>query len=305
MTITFFFSLLIFITYLIIGISSYQLNSPYTNVRKDIIKYTSKMIIFQNLFKLVKVSAYNLNMNSDDIVVIGSNGKTGKIIVQKLKEKKIPVRAASRRLDNNNNNNYYKYNNEQCFIDVTKIDPIENAIKNSKAVIFAASASNSGGNANDVDYIGLQNVASEVLRLKVPRLIVISVAALNRPNSSVFAATEFIGNIRSWKKNIMEYKLKGEEAVIDAYKLSNDKSLSYTIIRPGILFDAKGVGAIGIELNQGDTISGEINREDVADCAIAAALSKTVANNVIFEVYQTEGIVILLLLLLLLLSVIC
>lgn len=288
MTIALFFNVLVCIVYLIIGISSYQLNSPYTKIRKDIINRTSKMIILQNLFNLAKASAQT--MNNDDIVVVGSNGKTGKIIVQKLKEKKIPVRAASRRLDNNN---------EQCFIDVTKIDTIENAIKNSKAVIFAASASNSGGNTNDVDYVGLQNVASEVLRLKVPRLIVISVAALNRPNSTVFAATDFIGNIRPWKKNIMEYKLKGEEAVIDAYKLSNDKSLSYTIIRPGILFDSKGVGAIGIELNQGDTISGEINREDVADCAIAVAISKTVANNVIFEIYQTEGIALVFLLLLL------
>jgi hypothetical protein len=78
----------------------------------------------------------------------------------------------------------------------------------------------------------------------------------------------------------MENKLLGEEAVINAYNNINTKNLSYIIIRPGILFDAKGVGSNNIELNQGDTISGEINREDLADCIIAATLSKTITNNV-------------------------
>jgi len=273
---------------LIFVVDSYQIYNYNTKIKKDIINHTSKLIIIKNIFNVIKVSANTMNDdddNNNDIVVIGSNGKTGKLIVKKLKERKIPVREASRQ-DNNENENENKIK-----IDVTKIGTIENAIKNSKAVIFAASASNYGGNANDVDYIGLQNVANEVIRLKIPKLIIISVAALNRPNSTVYATTNFIGNIRSWKKNIMENKLLGEEAVINAYNNNNDKdkNLSYIIIRPGILFDAKGVGSNNIELNQGDTISGEINREDLADCIIAATLSKTITNNVIFEIYQTEG----------------
>ena len=39
-------------------------------------------------------------------------------------------------------------------------------------------------------------------------------------------------------------------------------------------------------LIKGDTISGEVNRADVAECAVAAAISKTIPSRVIFEMYQ-------------------
>jgi hypothetical protein len=84
--------------------------------------------------------------------------------------------------------------------------------------------------------------------------------------------------------SIMDYKLQGEHAVEQAYKGSN--GLSYAIIRPGGLLDGTPVGASKVELNQGDTISGEINRADVAQCAIAAALSTRLPEKAVFEVYE-------------------
>ena len=258
-------------------IDSYQItpSSNYNQYRKDAISITSKILLFQNLLLLHGVSASELN---SDIVVIGSNGKTGNLIVKMLRDKSIPVRAASRKQDDSS-----------TYIDVTKIETIEKAIKDSKAVIYAASASSDGGNAENVDYLGLKNVANECIRLKINRLVVISVAGSTRPNSTVFAMTDYIGNFRPWKKNIMEYKELGERAVMELYGNAASSLSSYTIIRPGVLFDGKGVGPTRLEINQGDTISGEINREDVAACAVAASISKTIPKNVIFEVYQTEG----------------
>ena len=280
--------LLILVIVILISLNdSYHIkpSNSYIQYRNDAISITSKILLLQNLLLLhgVSVSASSLN---NDIVVIGSNGKTGKSIVKMLRDKSIPVRAASRKLDESSGS--IGSGSSSTYIDVTKIETIENAIKDSNAVIYTASASSNGGNAENVDYLGLKNVANECIRLKINRLVVISVAGSTRPNSTVFAMTDYIGNIRPWKKNIMEFKSMGEKAVMKLYEQA-DKSLSYTIIRPGVLFDGKGVGPIGLEINQGDTISGEINREDVAACAVAAATSKTIPKNVIFEVYQTEG----------------
>ena len=85
----------------------------------------------------------------------------------------------------------------------------------------------------------------------------------------------------------MGFKLKGEDALREIYSGTN---LGYTIIRPGGLLSNAALGARNIELNQRDTISGEINRADVAECAVAAATSKSLAGRqVTFEVYNADG----------------
>ena len=152
-----------------------------------------------------------------------------------------------------------------------------------KAVIFAASASKKGGSAEKVDFIGVENVARECVRLKIPRLVVISSGAITRPDSLGFKITNLFGNI-------MNYKLQGEDALRSTYEEANlGSSCSYAIIRPGGLLDGTASGAAGIELNQGDTISGEVNRADVAECAVNAAVSNTLPASVTFEMYKASS----------------
>lgn len=64
----------------------------------------------------------------------------------------------------------------------------------------------------------------------------------------------------------MDYKLKGENALRALYATEEAvaNKLSYCIVRPGGLLDGSPAGPGDIELNQGDTISGEVNRADVA-----------------------------------------
>lgn len=162
--------------------------------------------------------------------------------------------------------------------DVSKIETLEGALKDASAVVFASSGSASGS-GKSVDYLGLGNVASECVRLKVPRLVVISSGAVTRPDSLGYKFTNMIGGI-------MEYKVKGEDLLKQIYAEADPK-LSYTIVRPGGLQDGTGVGASKVSLNQGDSISGEIRREDVADVVAAAALSKSIPARVVFEVYET------------------
>ena len=54
----------------------------------------------------------------------------------------------------------------------------------------------------------------------------------------------------------------------------------------GGLLDGEPIGPNKIELNQGDTISGEVSRSDVAKCVAAVAISKSIPKNIIFEIYE-------------------
>jgi uncharacterized protein YbjT (DUF2867 family) len=66
---------------------------------------------------------------------------------------------------------------------VTRIETLESALSGASAVVFAASASSKGGKASQVDFIGVENVAKECIRLQIPRLVVISSGAITRPDS--------------------------------------------------------------------------------------------------------------------------
>lgn len=215
------------------------------------------------------------------IVVLGSNGKTGKQIVSLLAKSGVAVRPTLR--DAVKGASLFKDLGDSALpvvaADVTKADTLDPAIRDASAVIFAASASSKGGNAQQVDYLGVKTVAEECIKMKVPRLVVISSGAITRPDSLGFKITNLFGNI-------MNYKLDGENALKATYAQFGDASLSYAIIRPGGLLDNNAVGPSKIELNQGDTISGEVNRADVAECAAAAATSTKLPPNVIFEVYE-------------------
>ena len=86
----------------------------------------------------------------------------------------------------------------------------------------------------------------------------------------------------------MSYKFQGENELRTLYEQSGMGNLSYAIIRPGGLTDDVAVGPSKMELNQGDTIAGEVTRQDVAQCAVAAALSRKLPPNVVFELYQAD-----------------
>jgi hypothetical protein len=114
----------------------------------------------------------------------------------------------------------------------------------------------------------------------VPQLVVISSAAVTRPDSLGYKITNLFGGI-------MSYKIQGENALRTTYDQPGAEKLSYAIIRPGGLLDGQAVGAKSIELNQGDSIAGEVNRADVAEAAAAAAISQTIPARVTFEMSET------------------
>ena len=217
--------------------------------------------------------------------VIGANGKTGTKCVEGCLERNIPVIATSRSgiyYDGINNTNPL-LSNMVC--DVTKPDTIETAVKGTRAVIFAASASASKENSpTDVDYIGVVNVAKACIQEKIPHLVIVSSGGVSKPNSSVYQFLNIFGGI-------MDAKIKGEDTVRDMYKeytAPTEGGLTYTVIRPGGLTQDPARGVSAIELNQGDIKTGRISRKDVANLCIECTFYPKLTGFTTFECYDYD-----------------
>ena len=87
---------------------------------------------------------------------------------------------------------------------------------------------------------------------------------------------------------IMDAKIAGEDAVRKLYAapgLAEKHRIS--VVRPGGLLRDPGMGVSAVELNQGDTKSGRINRADVAAICIESLDSKA-AFDTTFECYYAD-----------------
>ena len=80
----------------------------------------------------------------------------------------------------------------------------------------------------------------------------------------------------------------GEEVMRAAYASSGTSKSTYTVVRPGGLSDKPSTGAKGVEVSQGDILSAEIGREDVAEVTVAALLSPN-AKDATIECYGSAG----------------
>ena len=212
------------------------------------------------------------------VVVLGASGKTGAQVVKILASQGVKVQPAYAR---ETADRFQGVENvyPPIVADVTKPESLASALSGANAVVFAASASGKGGNAEAVDFHGVENTARASIDDGVKRLVIISSAAITRPDSLGYKVTNLFGGI-------MGYKFKGEEAARALYLEPAGQKLSLAIIRPGGLLDGKALGPKEMELNQGDSIAGEVNRADVAECAAAAAISTSLPQRVTFEISE-------------------
>ncbi len=211
------------------------------------------------------------------IVVVGAGGKTGRIIVEKLSKRGLYVKGVTRSgRDLEIGGSTVTYGSG----DVTKPETLDAALQGAGGVIFAASASKGGGDAAHVDYLGVYNTAQATIKNNAGKLVVISSGAVSRPTSIGFKITNVFGRI-------MDYKVAGEMAMKDAYSKQTGASDGYVIVRPGGLSDNPSEGPAKVEVSQGDVLSAEIGREDVAEITIAALLSN--AKDSTIEVYGAGG----------------
>lgn len=218
-------------------------------------------------------------MSLGPICVIGANGKTGSECVGACLSRGIDVVATSR--GGVYSGSYESMGPNVAVCDVTIPSTIQSAVKGSRAVIFAASASKAGGTAAAVDNIGLVNVAKACIENKIPHLVIVSSGAVTKPDSPVYKFLNLFGNI-------MEEKIRGEDSVRDLYKSIDISTSTYTVIRPGGLTEEDGQGVKALELNQGDSKSGRIARADVAALCIEATNFPKLSGGTTFECYNAD-----------------
>lgn len=162
-------------------------------------------------------------------------------------------------------------------VDVTQPDTLPAAVAGAALVVFAATAP-ANGNPDEVDHLGLVNVAKACIASNVPRLVIVSGAGVTKPQSPAYRFLNMFGGR-------MDAKVAGEDAVRKLYR-SADGGVSYTVVRPSGLLDGPAKGPSALAFNQGDEAAGFINRADVAECCVYAGDAASAAG-VTFEVYDT------------------
>jgi len=203
------------------------------------------------------------------ILVAGATGGTGQQIVGKLKSAgyavRVLVRDAAKARDLFGDAVEYAVGNT---LDPATLAP---AVMGVHAVVCATGTRTPVGDDRPerVDYEGVQNLAQAARAAGVQRFILISSAMVTHSEHPL----NNFGRVLDWK-------LKGENAV-------RERGLAYTIIRPGGLTDQSG-GMAGIQIDQGDKISGIISRNDVA-AAVCHALDNISTYHTTFEIVNTPG----------------
>lgn len=116
---------------------------------------------------------------------------------------------------------------------------------------------------------------------KSPRFIQISSAGVTRPGKPGLNLEEEPPAVRMNEQlgGILTWKLKGEDVI-------RSSGIPYTIIRPCALTEEPGDKAL--KFDQGDTMKGQVSREDIAELCIQA-LNQPQACNVTFEVKAEQN----------------
>ena len=122
---------------------------------------------------------------------------------------------------------------------------------------------------------------AENIELPAPKLVLISSLGVTRPYWPIYIMLNTLGG------RVMTYKLRGEDVVRSA-----GTEIDYTVIRPGRLVPSeKNIQLKDGELvvDQGDKITGQILREDVARVALHAALNREIGNKTTFEIISSQS----------------
>ena len=156
--------------------------------------------------------------------------------------------------------------------DVREIDTLLTAMDGVTFVISAIGSSRSdpANNPEAVDYGGVKNLAEAAAAKGVRQFVLVSSSGVTQEDHFLNKAFD----------NILIWKYKGEEAL-------RASGVPYTIIRPGGLVNTPG-GEFSIIFAQGDTTTGQISRQDVAQICIAALQYKAAINKT-FEAYSSKA----------------
>ena len=209
----------------------------------------------------------------DTFMVVGSTSGIGMHVTRKLLERGETVRAFVRN-GRKMRQLFEPHPNLSLFVgDVADHAAAFEAAEGAHYVISTVGAKFPDGEPERVDYQGvhtLVNAAAEHGHIRQFVLV------------SSIGVTQGDHELNTRFKNILRWKMFGENYL-------RGSGLSFAIVRPGHLVDDPG-GTKAVQLGQGDTLSGSISRETVAEVCIAACdLADDVSRELTFEVIEADG----------------
>lgn len=197
-----------------------------------------------------------------NVLIVGANGSTGRMIIKKLAiSEEYDVHAMIRKEDQAD----HLLDLGADHVTVADLESdLDHAVKGMDAIIFAAgSGSKTGPDKTEaVDKNGARKLMTASRKADVHHFIMLSSMGADHP----------LGDL----KNYLEAKAEADQYLMDC-------GLTYTIVRPGALTNDSGTGRIKMEKKIMDRGDGTISREDVAE-VLAKSLKVENAKNKIFEI---------------------
>jgi uncharacterized protein YbjT (DUF2867 family) len=183
-------------------------------------------------------------MSEGPVLVVGATGRTGSLIVGRLVERGVSVRALVR--DAAKGRKVLPPEVPQFVGDVRHSETLTEPIAGAGAVIIATCSSAEHDNdAETIDYHGTSNLIRQAAAADVGLVVFVSTIYASRPE-----------HYQDVEPTSLGWKAKAEEVIRSA-------GVPYCIIRSGWLTD--GDGDEPLVVSQGDTAEGRISRSDLAD----------------------------------------
>lgn len=207
------------------------------------------------------------SMKGETVVVAGATGRTGKVVVQLLREQGAKVRGFSRTVDEAR---AAMPDVEWVAADVRDTKSIQGIARGADRMVIALGSNSFRDPSNkpeEVDDAGVARLAAEARAAGLKHVVLVSSAGVTRPPQGEERFAKLMNNV-------MTSKLRGEDAL-------RKSGVPYTVLRPVGLWD-KPAGQLGIALVPGDPpISAMIARADVAAVAVQALVDPAARNKTV------------------------
>lgn len=195
------------------------------------------------------------------VLVAGANGKTGRIVIERLKtsDKYAPIAMIRKQ----SQKEYFENQNVSTILADLE-DNLDSTVKNAEKIIFAAGSG--GEKVKEVDQEGAKRLTDAAKNAGIKKFVMLSSMGADNPAA--------IAQLQDYLKA----KQKADEYL-------KNSGLNYTIVRPGGLTNEKGTGKI--DTHPQLTNSASIARADVAH-TLVEVLEDDVKQNQTFEFITGE-----------------
>jgi uncharacterized protein YbjT (DUF2867 family) len=183
-------------------------------------------------------------MPQGPVLIVGATGRTGRLIVGRIVERRVPVRAMVR--DAAKGREVLPRDVPQFVGDVRRAETLSEPMAGVRSVIVATCAGEErDDSAEMVDYHGTRNVIDQAAAAGVDLVVFVSTIYASHPE-----------HYQDVEPTSLGWKAKAEEVI-------RGSGVPYCVIRSGWLTD--GDGGEPLAVSQGDTAEGRISRADLAE----------------------------------------